>query len=145
MKRSAIPIAALDDARGFHDVLGHRQLEWEDGRAVLELDIRPYHLNIAGVLHGGVLSSLLDIACAQAGLYCAEPGQVRKAITLSLTTSYTGQTSSGRIRVIGTMRSRGRRIFFSSGEVLDSDGRLLAMAEGTFRVRSGAATGEVAG
>lgn len=130
-------ILSLDEARHFHDVLGYRQLEWEDGRAVLALELQPYHLNISGVVHGGVLTTLLDIACAQAGLYCPYPGRIRKGITLSLTTTFTGQASGGTLRVIGTLRSRGRRIFSSSGEVLDDGGRLLAMGEGTFRIRSG--------
>jgi uncharacterized protein (TIGR00369 family) len=136
MDRSAIPISLLAEARAFHDVLGHRQTLWEDGRAELELEIRPYHLNIGGVLHGGVLSALLDIACAQAGLYTPDWSRIRKAVTLSLTTTFTGQTSGGTIRVIGTLRSRGRRIFNSSGEVFSDDGRLLAMGQGTFRLRS---------
>lgn len=104
---------------------------------MLELELRQYHLNLGGVIHGGVLTSLLDIACAQAGLYCPYPGRARRAVTLSLTTTFTGQASSGVIQVIGTLRSQGRRIFNSSGEVLDSEGKLLAMGEGTFRMRSG--------
>ena len=136
MNQSVVPIPSLDDARGFYDVLGCRQVHWEEGKAVLELELRQHHLNLAGVIHGGVLSSLLDIACAQAGLYCPHPEQARRAVTLSLTTTFTGQASSGVIQIIGTLRSQGRRIFNSSGEVLDSDGRLLAMGEGTFRIRS---------
>mgnify|MGYP002403311520 CR=1 FL=1 len=137
MSQTALPIRLLDDARGFYDVLGCRQVHWEEGKAVLELELRQYHLNLGGVIHGGVLTSLLDIACAQAGLYCPYPGRARRAVTLSLTTTFTGQASSGVIQVIGTLRSQGRRIFNSSGEVLDSEGKLLAMGEGTFRMRSG--------
>jgi len=123
--------------RGFHDVLGYRQAEWSDGRAVLELELQPHHLNLGGVVHGGVLCTMLDVVCAQAGTYCPEPGVIRKAITLSLTTTFTGQASHGRIRAVGTLRSRGTRIFNSSGEIFDQEGRLLAIGEGTFRLRSG--------
>lgn len=129
MYSSATRISALDQVRGFHDVLGHRQVVREDGRAVLELDLHPYHLNVGGVLHGGVISSLLDIACAQAGLYCPYPGRIRKAVTLSLTTTFTGHANGGLIQVVGTLRSRGRRIFNSSGEAFDADGGLLAIGD----------------
>lgn len=122
---------------GFHSLLGYRQFSWEEGRAVLELTIDQRHINLGGVIHGGVLASLLDIACAEAGTYCPYPGRIRKAITLSLTTTFTGQCSGGVIRVIGTKKAGGTRIFNSSGEVFDQDGRLLAFGEGTFRIRSG--------
>ena len=122
---------------GFHSLLGYRQSSWEENEAVLELALQPRHLNLGGVIHGGVLTSLLDIAMAQAGTYCPYPGRMRKAITLSLTTTFTGQCSSGTIRVTGRKRAGGRRIFNSTGEVHDDKGNLLAMAEGTFRIRSG--------
>ena len=126
-----------DTGRGFHGVLGYRQKVWEEGRAEVVLEIQPYHLNMGGVLHGGVLSSLLDVACAQAGLYCPDPGRMRRALTLSLSTTFTGQASEGEVRAIGTLRSQGRRIFASSGEIVDAQGNLLAMGEGTFRYRGG--------
>lgn len=122
---------------GFHEVLGYRQAAWEEGRAELVLQVRPHHLNLSGVIHGGVLSTLLDVVCAQAGLYCPYPGRIRRALTLSLTTSFTGQARGGQIRAIGILRSQGRRIFASRGEVLDEEGNLLAMGEGTFRYRNG--------
>ncbi|MBU2955037.1 PaaI family thioesterase [Marinobacter sp. F3R08] len=125
------------DLPGFHSLLGYRQVSWAENEAVLELEIQPRHLNLGGVIHGGVLTSLLDIVLAQAGTYCPYPGRMRKAITLSLTTTFTGQCSGGTIRITGHKRAGGRRIFNSTGEVHDQEGNLLAMAEGTFRIRSG--------
>lgn len=136
----AVEVPSLDDVRklpGFHSVLGYRQSSWEEGRMVIELTVDQRHLNLGGVIHGGVLTSLLDVACAAAGTYCPHPGRIRRAITLSLTTTFTGQCSGGVIRVVGTKRAGGTRIFNSSGEVFDEDGRLLAFGEGTFRIRSG--------
>ncbi len=130
-------ISGGKDLPGFHNLLGYRQVAWEDGRAVIELEIQPQHLNLAGVIHGGVLTSLLDVALAEAGTYCPYPGRMRKAITLSLTTTFTGQCTGGVIQVTGIKRAGGRRIFNSTGEVRDQNGNLLAIAEGTFRLRSG--------
>lgn len=132
----------LQQARHFHDVLGYRQALWEEGRAELVLEVQRYHLNFGGVIHGGVLSTLLDVVCAQAGLYCPHPARVRMGVTLSLTTTFTGQASGGTIRAIGTLRAQGRRIFSSSGEVVDADGRLLAMGEATLRYRTGSESAE---
>lgn len=130
-------ISGGDDLPGFHNLLGYRQVSWEENEAVIALDLQPKHLNLGGVIHGGVLTSLLDIAMAEAGTYCPYPGRMRKAITLSLTTTFTGQCSGGVIRVTGRKRAGGTRIFNSTGEVHDEHGNLLAIAEGTFRIRSG--------
>lgn len=135
-------ISGGKDLPGFHSLLGYRQALWVEDKAVIELDIQPQHLNLAGVIHGGVLTSLLDIALAEAGTYCPYPGRMRKAVTLSLTTTFTGQCSGGVIQVTGIKRAGGSRIFNSTGEVRDQNGNLLAIAEGTFRLRSGSESPE---
>lgn len=132
-----LTITGGKDLHGFHNLLGYRQVSWLENEAIIELALRPEHLNLGGVIHGGVLTSLLDIAMAEAGTYCPYPGRIRKAITLSLTTTFTGQCSGGVIRVTGRKRAGGSRIFNSTGEVHDDQGNLLAIAEGTFRLRSG--------
>ncbi|GAB2801736.1 hypothetical protein GCM10027040_31990 [Halomonas shantousis] len=136
-ENGSLPIGGGNDLPGFHNVLGYRQVSWSEEEAVIELTVSPHHLNLGGVIHGGVLTSLLDIVLAQAGVYCPYPGRIRKAITLSLTTTFTGQCSGGVIRAIGFKRAGGSRVFNSSGEIRDQDGRLLAIGEGTFRLRSG--------
>lgn len=133
----SLSISGGKDLPGFHNLLGYRQVSWEQDEAIIALDLKPEHLNLGGVIHGGVMTSLLDIAMAEAGTYCPFPGRMRKAITLTLTTTFTGQCSGGTITVTGTKRAGGSRIFNSTGEVHDSEGRLLAIAEGTFRIRSG--------
>lgn len=127
---------------GFHEVLGYRQVSWTEQEAVIELEIAPRHLNLAGVIHGGVLTSLLDIVLAEAGCHCPYPGRIRRAVTLTLTTTFTGQCSGGVIRATGVRRAGGRRIFNSTGEIRDAQGNLLAIGEGTFRLRSGSESPE---
>ena len=123
--------------RGFAAHLGFEFVEWVPDRATLELEIQAWHLNLAGVLHGGILATLLDIAGAAAGSYCPYPGRIRKAITLSMTTTFTGQASQGLVRAIGRRRAGGTRIFNSTVDIVDADERLLAIGEGTYRLRSG--------
>lgn len=137
MSEENLHITGGKDLPGFHNLLGYRQVSWEENEAVIELALESRHLNLGGVIHGGVLTSLLDIVLAQAGTYCPYPGRMRKAITLSLTTTFTGQCSEGVIRVTGRKRAGGTRIFNSTGEVHDDKGNLLAIGEGTFRIRSG--------
>jgi uncharacterized protein (TIGR00369 family) len=141
-KDQPLAIAGGKDLPGFHNLLGYRQVSWEENEAVIELALKPEHLNLGGVIHGGVMTSLLDIVLAEAGTYCPYPGRMRKAITLTLTTTFTGQCSRGVITVTGHKRAGGTRIFNSTGEVRDDQGNLLAIAESTFRIRSGSESPE---
>jgi uncharacterized protein (TIGR00369 family) len=75
---------------GFNSLIGFELIEWRSDLAVLELVIQSKHLNRSGVIHGGVLATMIDAACGYAGCYCETPGNVRAALTLSLTTSYLG-------------------------------------------------------
>jgi len=122
---------------GFQELIGYRIVEWSEGLAIVSLEIGGQHLNRSGVLHGGVLTTLIDTVCGYAGCYCAVPGRVRRAVTLSLTTNFTGQVGSGVLQAVGRKQTGGRRIFYCSGEVFDADDALVAVGQGTFRYRSG--------
>lgn len=74
-------------SHGYHAMLGLRLISWEEKRVEIGLTVQAKHLNLGGVIHGGVLSSLLDIACAQAGTFCPYGNRIRKSITLSLATT----------------------------------------------------------
>lgn len=135
-----------DEPFGFQRLLGMHIVEWREDYAVIELAIDEQHLNRSGIVHGGVLTSLLDTALSFAGLYCPVPGQVRKGMTLSLTSTFIAPARSGVLRATGRRRGGGQATFMSSGEVLDNEGNVVAMGEGTFRVRraSQSPTGEPA-
>ncbi len=122
---------------GIQKTLGFVVTAWEDGRCVMELEADERHMNRSGVLHGGVLATLLDQTMSLPGLFCPVPGRVRRSVTLSLTTAFTGQCTGGRVRAVGTLKASGGRIYSSQGEVFGPDGTLLAVGQGTFRRRSG--------
>ncbi|ASK33580.1 phenylacetic acid degradation-related protein [Alcanivorax sp. N3-2A] len=122
---------------GFPALIGFEFLEWRDGHVMLGLQVQDRHLNLHGAIHGGVLATLLDIAGACPGTFCPYPGRIRKALTLSMTTTFTGQARGGYIRAIGTRRAGGSRIYNTSVDIVDETDRLLAFGEGTFRLRSG--------
>lgn len=126
-----------DIESGFRNLIGFRMLDWRPDYAVIELEIAPHHLNRSKVLHGGVITTLIDCVCGYAGCHCTRPGHVRKAVTLSLTASFTGQASNGIIQAIGRKRAGGRRIFAASAEVINNKGEVIAIGESTQRYRTG--------
>ncbi|UCH75552.1 MAG: PaaI family thioesterase [Rhodospirillales bacterium] len=127
----------VPDIGAFGRMLGFRVTEWCDGHVRMEMDIRPEHLNRSGVLHGGIISTLLDTACGYAGTWCGTKGHVRWAVTVSLTTHFTGQARSGTLITIGRKRGGGRKIFFASAEVQDENGQVLGFGDSVQRYRSG--------
>lgn len=129
---------SLGPSAGYGKLIGYRLAAWRADYAEVELELGPQHLNGHGIPHGGLIATLLDTACGYAGVYCTVPGNVRHAVTLSLTTQFVGQVRDpGRLRAIGRKTGGGRSIYFATGEVLDAGGRLIAQATATFRYRKG--------
>lgn len=118
---------------GFRDLLGMELVTINAERAEVQLKIDSQHLNSHGTLHGGVLATMIDTSGGHAGSYCPQLHSMRKAVTLSLTTSYIATASSGIVRAVGRKRSAGRTIFTASVEVFDDAGKLIAIGEGTYR------------
>ncbi len=126
----------------FHELLGFRLLEWQDGFARLACDVGPQHMNRSGIAHGGVALAMIDQTAAYAGLWCSRPGHVRRAVTLDLDCRFTGQVKGGRMVAEGRLVSRGRNIFFARTEVFDEKGTLVAFGASTHRWRAGSETTE---
>jgi uncharacterized protein (TIGR00369 family) len=111
--------------------------EWRDGYVRLGLVLKPFHLNRSGVVHGGVLATLLDHAGGFSGLYTDVPGKRRLGMTLSLTSNYIAQSRAGTLVIVGERVSGGRKIYYSRSEVRTDAGVLLANGTGVYRYRSG--------
>ena len=126
----------------FNDVIGFRIANWQADYVELLLELQPMHLNRSGVVHGGVLATLIDAAGGFAGCYCSVPGNIRRALTLSMNTQFTGQTKSGVIKAVARRSAGGRKIFFASVEVFSEQGDLIAVGQGTYRYRAGSETPE---
>ena len=125
------------DTSPFNELLGIRLRDWSDGRALAELEVTPLHMNRSGWLHGGVLCTLLDTVCSRAGCWSPTEKRIRSS-TISLTINFSRATQTGLLTAIGTLRrGAGSSIFSATGEVLDAQGQLIALAQGTFKYRPG--------
>lgn len=131
------PRPSLKEFTSFAGALGVRLVEWALDECTLELDVTEAHLNGLGVVHGGVISTLVDVACAHAGIYCTVPGNARSGLTASLTVNLMGSVRNGRITVKARRRGGGKTLYMSSAEVFDDAGALVAMGEAVCRYRDG--------
>ena len=66
------------------EFLGFKLTTWKEGFARLEMPVRPDHRNTVGYLHGGVISSLLDVAGAVAGSHRTSREMVSITINLNV-------------------------------------------------------------
>lgn len=124
-------------APAFNKLLGIEIDEWQAGHVRLSVEVKPEHSNSHGIPHGGFICSLLDVACSLPGIYCASPDRIRRALTLSLNTSFMGQAQTNQLYTIGKITSAGYKIFHSSAEVYDSNNTLLATGQAVMKYRKG--------
>jgi len=118
----------------FADHMGFDVVECTDGRAAVECLIVAEHANTRGIAHGGVMSSLVDMACGAAVAY--QPSvEGRGAVTLSLTVNYVRPAQVGdRVRVVGVRCGDGKKIVACRAEATNQSGVVLAMGVATLRV-----------
>ena len=103
----------------------------EPGKAVFSMEPAEYHYNPIGVVHGGVLATLLD-SCVGCAIQSALPAGVAYT-TLEIKVNYLRATTTktGRIRAEGTAIHVGRQAAVAEGRVLDGQGRVLATCSTT--------------
>ena len=125
----------LNDADGFNARTGIVLTEWTDGFGAVRVDLEAHHVNPMHVVHGGLYTSMLDVALAMTGSFRPAPDPLFPGLTLSLTTQFLSiATSDDRYLVAEARRTGGgRSIFFADGVVRASSGRTIATASGIFK------------
>lgn len=118
----------------FAQALGARLLsvDLQDLRVELAFDPGPLFTQAAGVLHGGVVCSMLDFALALAALCAVKDGQ--SVATASIAVSCLRPARVGEIRAVGRVDRAGRQVAFTVAELHGSDGRLIASASSVLAV-----------
>ena len=110
--------------------IGAKVEEVEPGRSVLHINVEDIHLNGTGTMHGGVYASLIDNAM---GLSVLALVGVRTA-TIQMNVHFLGAVNSGRITCESEVLHRTRRTATAEAKVYDSEGNLVALGTGAFRV-----------
>jgi uncharacterized protein (TIGR00369 family) len=134
----ARPVAA-HEFRGFNGLIGHEVVAWRPGFVEMTLKVRPELCNANGLLHGGVLMTLLDSASGFACTFNETATARRLSVTLAFTTQFIKAARDGdRLTVFGAWRpSSSQSTFAAETEIYDQNGDLVATGAGTFRYLKG--------
>jgi 1,4-dihydroxy-2-naphthoyl-CoA hydrolase len=127
-----------DDPRGlishFDALIGTEWLSDDPEGARARIPIRDDLRQPVGLMHGGVMSSLVESVCSRAtALAVLDDGMA--AMGQSIGVSFIRPVTSGHAEVKAQARHRGRTTWVWDAEVLDADGKLCALAQMTIAVR----------
>jgi len=125
------------DANPFFKLMGIEVATFGDGKAELQMEVRPEMLNGAGWMQGGIYAALADEAMAIALFTLLDPGD--RIATISETTSYLRGVREGRIAAAGKVVRMGRRVAFAEGRVMaeSADGPDLTQTPASFSIMRG--------
>ena len=114
------------------EFLGFRLTAWKQGFVRLEMPVRREHRNTVGYLHGGVISSLLDIAGAVSGSHGI--AQEFVSVTINLNCNFMSPHMATTAVAEGELIRETRSLFFAQARLLDPENkRLCATATGTYK------------
>jgi len=109
----------------YWQTLGLELKEVAPGKAVFEAAVMPGLLQNK-LLHGGVLASIADSACAVAAISLIFPANY--ATTINLHVSYLRPVTQGRFRAEGRCVKAGKNVMFCDAQVFDENGSLVCAA-----------------
>jgi uncharacterized protein (TIGR00369 family) len=104
-------------------------------RAVLELKTAAHHLQAYGILHGGVLATLIDTATFWS-VYLRLP-EDSGLVNVDLKLNYLKPVADGLLRAEGRTIRSGNTLCYAEAYVMDSDREILAHGTSTLMILPG--------
>jgi acyl-CoA thioesterase len=109
----------------FCEFIGVELLEVEPGRAKTKMEIKEHHLNGVGIVQGGAIFTLADLAFAAAA---NSHGTV--AVGINVDIAYVKAVSGGILYAQATEESLGSKLATYAVKVTNQDGDLIASFQG---------------
>ncbi len=124
----------MDERGGFRELVGIEPSEAEGGRALVRIRAEDRHLNPGGTVHGGAISTLVDVSMAEAiGTTVAEGDE--RPVTVEVKVNYMAPAKPGVIACEARVRKGGKRVTVVEAEVVqEEDEEVVALATGTYTI-----------
>jgi len=130
--------AVNDDAHvkpsHFDELVGTEWLSDDPDDARVRVEIRDELRQPFGLMHGGVMSTLIESVCSRA-TFGAVHDQGMVAMGQSIDVSFIRPITAGAAEVRAQARHRGRTTWLWQAEVLNDEGKPCALAQMTIAVR----------
>lgn len=118
----------------FDTVLGTEWVSDDPDATVARVPIRDELRQPFGLMHGGVMSSLVESVCSRSTAMVTLP-EGDAAMGQSITVSFLRPITEGHAEVRARARHRGRTTWVWDAEIFDASERLCAIAQMTIAVR----------
>jgi uncharacterized protein (TIGR00369 family) len=119
-------------ASTFHTWAGMEVVEASPGEVSVAMLVEDRHVNLQGLVHGGMLAILADTACGLSIRSAMEPGRLH--VTADLDIHFLSPAKPGVLVGRGKAVKVGRSLAFAEASIEDDQGRLLAKAQSRFSV-----------
>jgi uncharacterized protein (TIGR00369 family) len=106
----------------------------ELGRVVVAWEPDESMYNATGVIHGGIVGTVLDTVAGCAILSSLPKGKGQASLEIKVSYLKAVRADSGRLTATGTVTKVGSRIGFADGVVTDAGGAMIATATSTFLI-----------
>jgi 1,4-dihydroxy-2-naphthoyl-CoA hydrolase len=127
-----------DDPRGllshFDALVGTEWIDDDPEHARARIAVRDELRQPVGLMHGGVMSTLVESVCSRATALVVL-GDGMAAMGQSISVSFMRPVTEGHAEVRARARHRGRTTWVWEAEVIDAEERLCALAQMTIAVR----------
>jgi len=116
----------------FLEHTGAKLKDFTQGKANVELYIKPYHLQHKGFVHGGVISTLMDNTGWYAVVSNLDNGFT--AVTMEIKINYLRPALGKYLSVSASVKRMGKTTAFTAIELFDDQEMLVAYATGTYAI-----------
>ncbi len=130
-------LAEIGRPSGFRSLIGYKTVAWREGYSEILLKLAPKHLNSRDIPHGGLYMVLIDSTMGHAATYCDVPGHVRRCLTTSLQTNFLAPGEGLFLRARAWLVAVEGRMATCQGEVIDANGKVCVVGQGSFRYARG--------
>lgn len=120
---------------GFRKWLGINYDSMEDDRAEISLTVTDEMRNQRGVVQGGVIASVIDVAMGTAAGGGNYDTRKRPLATLELKVNYLSPATGDRLSATADVVRMGSRAIVVKCDVFSGDGEICATGLGTFMIR----------
>lgn len=120
----------------FFELIGLEVLDAEPGRSTTRLQMRPDLANPIGLMHGGIIASLIDTGIAYALLLREDVQEAlhagRSLVTVDLRVKYLRPVAAGAVTCESRVVRMGRQIIHMEAVVTNDDGKEVARGDAIY-------------